>query len=132
MADNIIGIIKKALKKEEKIRFSYLFGSFIKEKKYADIDIGIYIYPLLDDVFLITSELKQRISRELMKKNINLTADNIDIVILNLISFKFLNRVFKEGKLIFDKDPGFRTYLIEKNSIDLRECVGVLKESEIL
>lgn len=132
MADNTVGIIKKVLKKEKKIRFSYLFGSFIKEKKYADIDIGIYIYSLLDDVFLITSELKQRISRELMKKNMNLTADNIDIVILNLISFKFLNRIFKEGKLIFDRDPGFRTYLIEKNSIDLRECVGVLKESEIL
>ncbi len=133
MKKEIIRTIKKLLEKNKNIKFAYLFGSFIKEEnKYSDIDIGIYLSPLPDNVFVETSELKHIISRELRKKNIILRADDIDIVLLNLVSFKFLNRIFKEGVLILDKDPDFRTTLIEKNSINFRACVGILKEAEIL
>jgi len=132
MKDKIIEILKEVLKKEERVKFAYLFGSFIKKGNYRDIDIGIYLSPLPDNVFLIISELKYKLSRELIKEGINLKADDIDMIILNLTSFKFLNRIFKEGVLILDKDPDLRTNMIEKNSILFRECLGILKEEKIL
>lgn len=132
MKTDIIRTLKGILAKKREIKFAYLFGSFTEEKNYQDIDIGIYIYPLPTNVFVIASGLKHKISRALMKKNINLIADDIDIVILNLVSFTFLNRIFKEGILIFDRDANFRTSVIERNSINYRECVGLLKESAIL
>ncbi|MGB9720111.1 MAG: nucleotidyltransferase domain-containing protein [bacterium] len=133
MQGKITKILKKTLTKEPQIKFVYLFGSIIKEKRYNDIDVGVYIAPLVEEnVFKITSDLKCKISRALMKIGLNIKPDNIDVVVLNLVAFTFLNRVFKEGVLIFDRDPDLRTSLIEKNSITYRECVGILREAEIL
>lgn len=133
MKEQIIAIVKEELKKENYIEFAYIFGSFISGEKYSDIDIGVYISPPNDENdFKVTSELKHKISRKLIKANIPAKADDIDIVVLNLIDFKFLNRIFKEGLIIMDRNYDFRTSLIEKNSIKMRECVGILKEAEIL
>lgn len=133
MNKQIISILKSALSKEKYIEFAYIFGSFIKDKKYSDIDIGIFVsFPKEEDVFEITSDLKHKISRKLNKKNILLDADNIDIVVMNHINFKFLNNIFKQGLLILDRNPELRTSEIEKNSNKVRECLGILKEAEIL
>jgi len=133
MNKQIISILKRALSKEKSIEFAYLFGSFIKDKKYSDIDIGIFVsFPKEEDVFRITSDLKHRISRQLNKKNIFIDADHIDIVVMNYINFKFLNNIFKQGYLILDRNPELRTSEIEKNSNKVRECLGILKEAEML
>jgi len=115
------------------IEFAYFFGSFIEDKKYSDIDIGIFVsFPKEEDVFKITSDLKHRISRQLNKRSIFLDADHIDIVVMNHIDFKFLNNIFKQGHLILDRSPELRTSEMEKNSNKVRECLGILKEAEIL
>ena len=133
MNKQITSILKSALSKEKYIEFAYIFGSFIKDKKYSDIDIGIFVsFPKEENVFEITSDLKHKISRKLNKKNILLNADNIDIVVMNHINFKFLNNIFKQGLLILDRNPELRTNEIEKNSNKVRECLGILKEAEIL
>jgi uncharacterized protein len=133
MNKQIIPIIKRILSKEKSIEFAYLFGSFIKDKKYSDIDIGIFVSFLKEeDVFKFTSDLKHRISRQLNKKDIFIDADHIDIVVMNHINFKFLNNIFKQGLLILDRSPELRTSEMEKNSNKVRECLGILKEAEIL
>ncbi|HZX09376.1 MAG TPA: nucleotidyltransferase domain-containing protein [Acidobacteriota bacterium] len=133
MNKQIISILKRTLNKEKYIEFAYIFGSFVKDKKHSDIDIGIFVsLPKEEEVFKITSDLKHKISRELNKKNIPLDADHIDIVVMNHINFKFLNNIFKQGVLILDRNPGLRTNEIEKNSNKVRECLGILKEAEIL
>ena len=117
MNKQITSILKSTLSKEKYIEFAYIFGSFIKDKKYSDIDIGIFVsFPKEEDVFKITSDLKHKISRKLNKKNILLDSDNIDIVVMNHINFKFLNNIFKQGLLILDRNPELRTSEIEKNS----------------
>jgi predicted nucleotidyltransferase len=133
MNKQIISVLKRTLNKEKYIEFAYIFGSFVKDKKYSDIDIGIFVsFPKEEEVFKITSDLKHKISRELNKKNISLDADHIDIVVMNHINFKFLNNIFKQGVLILDRNPELRTNEIEKNSNKVRECLGILKEAEIL
>lgn len=133
MNKKIISILKRTLSKEKYIEFAYIFGSFAKDKKYSDIDIGIFVsIPKEEEVFKITSDLKHKISRILNKKNIPLDADHIDIAVMNHINFKFLNNIFKQGVLILDRNPELRTTEIEKNSNKVRECLGILKEAEIL
>lgn len=129
----IRNVVTEVLEKNPKIRFAYFFGSFVAEKKYLDIDIGIYLAALpTGNPFTFTSDLKHKISRKLLKNKIYLGADNIDIVILNLIPFTFLYRIFKEGSLILDRDPDLRAGVIEENSLKFRECLGLLKEAQIL
>jgi len=39
----MINLIKDVLNKDDRLVFAYLYGSFVKEDEYRDIDIGIYI-----------------------------------------------------------------------------------------
>src|SRR4030042_6310032 len=105
MKASIIQIIKEELQKDQVICFAYLFGSFLKEEMYEDIDIGIYLSSTENNIFVITSELKHRISEKLQQINVICNADDIDITILNAVAFNFLTRVFKEGLLIIDREP---------------------------
>ncbi|OGF58771.1 MAG: hypothetical protein A2Y62_09710 [Candidatus Fischerbacteria bacterium RBG_13_37_8] len=132
MKARIIQIIKEELQKDQVICFAYLFGSFLKEEMYEDIDIGIYLSSTENNIFVITSELKHRISEKLQQINVICNADDIDITILNAVAFNFLTRVFKEGLLIIDREPDFRTNLMEANAIKFRECLGLLKEADLL
>ncbi|MFW6129438.1 MAG: nucleotidyltransferase domain-containing protein [Candidatus Aminicenantaceae bacterium] len=133
MRDKIISIIKEILQTNETIEFVYVFGSFLSEKDYSDIDIGIYLSQEMDEnILYITSNMKHKISRRLKESNILIEADRIDITLLNSVDFMFEYHVFKEGLLILDRNSEHRTELIEKNSIKVRECMGILKEAEIL
>jgi len=132
MKDSIINIVEDILKKEKYISFVYFFGSFINEDCYSDIDIGIYLKSLPENPYSTTSHLKHKISRELAAYDINFRADDIDIVVMNDLPFTFLNRIFREGILIFDKDPELRANLMERNSLKMRECLGLIKEAQII
>jgi len=132
MKELIIQIIKEELQKEARICFAYLFGSFLKGNKNRDIDIGIYLSSSDVNLFEITSELKDKISRRLQKIEVKYNSDDIDITILNLVAFHFLTRIFCQGFLLLDREPDIRKSLMEKNSIKYRECVGLLKEAKLL
>lgn len=132
MKDSIINRVKDILKKEKSIAFAYFFGSFIKEDHYSDIDIGVYLKSLPENPYSTTSHLKHKISRKLVTPDIHFRADDIDIVVMNDLPFTFLNRIFREGRLIFDKNPELRANLMEKNSLKMRECLGLIKEAQII
>jgi len=132
MKDSIINIVEDILKKEKSITFAYFFGSFINEERYSDIDIGIYLKSLSENPYFTTSHLKHKISRILSAHDIHFRADDIDIIVMNYLPFTFLNRIFREGILIFDKDPELRANLMEKNSLKMRECIGLIKEAQII
>lgn len=134
MKNSIINIVRDILKDEKSVAFAYFFGSFIKEDLYADIDIGVYLKSLPENPYSITSDLKHKISRKMSAaaENIHLQADDIDIVVMNFLPFTFLNLIFREGRLIFDEAPELRGEAMEKNSLKMRECLGLIKESQIL
>jgi len=52
--------------------------------------------------------------------------------IINQAPFTFLGRIFKEGKLLLDRNPDLRTDIIEKVSLKYRECAGLLAEAALL
>ena len=128
----MLNLLKKALTQDERVIFAYAYGSFVKEQSFRDIDVGIYVKNPEENPFVISSDLKTQLSRAGKKENIDLTADQFDIQIINHAPFTFLKRVFKEGILLVDRDPELRTDLVEYVSSKYRECAGLLAEASLI
>ncbi len=94
--------LKTALNENDKVLFSYLFGSVVKntQSSISDIDIAVYTTKRLN-----ISE-KLQLIYELGKKT---KFESIDITFLNEKKNLFLaDTIIREGKLIVDKDKDYR------------------------
>ncbi len=79
------------------IKFAYIFGSFMKEKEFSDIDIGIYIEEKeINDYLDIELDLEEE-----LQSIINLP---VDVRIINHAPLSFVYHVIKEGVLILERD----------------------------
>jgi len=128
----IINLIRDILIKNDRLAFAYLYGSFVKEDEYRDIDIGIYIKNSDENPLFIASDIQTVLSQTAKQRGLGLPADLFDVKILNHAPFTFLKRIFKEGKLIVDNDPDLRTNIIEYVSLKYRECSGLLAEASLI
>jgi predicted nucleotidyltransferase len=130
--EKLLDLLKKALTQDGRVVFAYAYGSFVKEQSFRDIDVGIYVKNPEENPFVISSDIKTQLSRFFKKENIDLTADQFDIQIVNYAPFTFLKRIFKEGILLIDRDPELRTDVVEYVSSKYRECAGLLAEASFL
>ena len=128
----MLNLLKKALTQDERVVLAYAYGSFVKEQSFRDIDVGIYVKNSEENPFVISSDVKTQLSRIFKKENIDFTADQFDVQVINHAPFTFLKQVFKEGILLIDHDPELRTDLIEYVSSKYRECAGLLLEASLL
>ncbi len=128
----VIDAIRRVMEQDDRLVFAYLYGSFTREEPHRDIDIGVYCVAPDPNPYLLSADLKERISENLRDSGIELPADSFDLQILNQAPFTFLLRIFTEGTLLLDRDPGLRTDLVEGVSRKYRECAGLLREAAIL
>ena len=58
--------ILETLSNDKRIRFAYVFGSFVHGQRYRDIDIGIFSEPELAllDIGMLTGKLTDALSSE--------------------------------------------------------------------
>lgn len=111
--ERVIKKIKKQLFQRKEIVFAYLYGSFLEDPCFRDIDVGIYL-----NEKMIKPEKFFRYQMEL-SGIIKVPAKYlIDLRILNEAPFSFLASVFSKGKLLFSRDDNFLTNLIEKVSAE--------------
>ncbi|MFW6130854.1 MAG: nucleotidyltransferase domain-containing protein [Atribacterota bacterium] len=89
--------IAKYLKNEKSIIFAYLHGSFL-QKKFRDIDIGIY----LRRVFTKKQVLKYELYLETQMSNS--FGYEFDVRVLNHAPLSFKYKVIKNSVLLFSKD----------------------------
>ena len=130
--EKVLNLLREALSQDERVVFAYIYGSFVKEESFRDIDVGIYVKNPEENPFVITSDTKTQLSRIFKKENVDLTADQFDIQIINHAPFTFLKRVFKEGILLIDHDPELRTDVVEYVSLKYRECARLLTEASLI
>jgi hypothetical protein len=123
--------ITEILGQDLRLVFVCLHGSFARNEPYHDIDIGVYAADPEANPFVLSADIKTRLSQRLKAAGFNLPADAFDVQILNQASFTFLQRIFSEGVLLVDRDPDLRTDLIERVSRKYRECAGILAEASI-
>lgn len=124
--------IKEILLKDENIVFAYIYGSFVNEDLFRDIDVGIYLKDIeKKKVF----DYEFKISYEISEK-LNLDIEIVDVRVLNFAPYNFLNNVFRTGKLLFSRDEVFLTDLMEKvslfaiynehiSNLSLKELLGI-------
>jgi predicted nucleotidyltransferase len=92
------------MKKEKSIVFSYIFGSVAQgtSNLESDVDLAVYLdEKKAGDIF------KKRLF--LIEKIQSILKKSTEVVVLNEIKstfFKFV--IIKEGKMIFERDPGQR------------------------
>lgn len=95
--------IKSVSKKRKEIILSYLFGSFAlgTTNRDSDIDIAVYLDPktckdLFDTRLMLIKEFTQALKKD------------VDVVILNTTKPFLRFVIIKEGKLVFQRDEGFK------------------------
>ena len=119
----IIKKIRRQLSQRKEIIFAFLYGSFLEDPCFRDIDIGVY----LDE---------KRVKRaNFFKYQLRLPGEIkipsqylLDIRILNEAPNSFLASVFSRGYLLFSRDDNFLTNLIEKVSAEEINSEAFLKE----
>ncbi|MEF8879628.1 MAG: nucleotidyltransferase domain-containing protein [Candidatus Thermoplasmatota archaeon] len=93
--------MKKFLKKEKKIVFAYLHGSFLTDT-FRDIDIGIYLSNVDSKKKMLDYELylEERLNSK--------TGFVFDIRVLNHAPVSFCYSVIKNGEVLFSRDENQR------------------------
>lgn len=128
--EEIIDNIREILQEKEYILFAYIYGSFLGESFFRDIDIGIYLKEFSEENL---DKIELSIMKEISEK-INIPFEMIDLRVLNIAKNSFLNNIFREGLLLFTKDEDFLTDLIEKTSLEAvsNEYFSLLSLKELL
>lgn len=85
----------------EDIVVAYLFGSFVTEKSFSDIDVGVL--NRMDVARPLESELE--LENELEK----IAKFQVDVRILNSAPLSFCQNVIRYGRVILDRDPTLRS-----------------------
>lgn len=100
--DIIIKAISAYLDRQRQdIITAYLFGSFVTDESFSDIDLAI----------LTQMEIAKPLEFELGLENEleKVARFPVDIRILNSAPLSFCQNVIRHGKVILDKDPTFRS-----------------------
>jgi predicted nucleotidyltransferase len=111
--DALTNLIKEALLARHEILFAYIHGSSLSLSDFRDIDVALFVNPgevsskqAFDYSFRLSVELS------------HLTAQDIDIQIMNYAPLGFRHSVFKNGRLLFSRDETLRTDLLEEAALE--------------
>jgi len=112
--EKLIEKLKDELGKREEIKLAVVFGSFLKDYPFRDIDVAIYAAPLEDSL-----DYKLKLEDELEKA----VGYPVDVAVLNDAPPWFVKKVLREGRPIVVKQP----LLLEKlylKAVDEEQALG--------
>ncbi|MBI2436853.1 MAG: nucleotidyltransferase domain-containing protein [Candidatus Magasanikbacteria bacterium] len=119
---SIIDDITKKLATHDEIICAYIFGSFVSEETFRDIDIAILI------------DTKKVSASQHFEYILTLGAEfrlayPIDIILLNDAPAQFQANVFRDGKLLINKNSEQLSNLIESASLSAVRNASLIRES---
>jgi hypothetical protein len=97
IAEDISSYLEENL---EGITTAYLFGSFVTDAPFSDIDLGVIIKNDLAKPIFFEFELENRLEK--------IFKYTVDVRILNRAPLSFCQNVIRHGKVILDRDPNLR------------------------
>jgi predicted nucleotidyltransferase len=116
--EKLIERLKEFLRSRDEIVFAYVFGSFLEEEAFHDIDIGIYLSEIPQEQ---STQYGLALSQTL-SSNLRLP---VDVRILNFAPASFLYHVIR-GKLIIERDEEVSAKITEQTIqryLDLKPLV---------
>ena len=119
--------LKDHLSQKEEIIFAYIYGSVARDQdtRLSDIDLAVYID---EDKKPEAGPFGYR--SDLITELQPLAGNDIDLIILNDASNLLAYNVFKEGKLLFNKDPDLRTRVQARTVDKYLDFLPMLKVQE--
>jgi predicted nucleotidyltransferase len=84
----------------EQIIICYLFGSFINEESFVDIDVAVVTRKTPDMLLAFEIDLESRLEK--------IARHPVDVRNINQAPLSFCQNVIRRGKVILDRDPNFR------------------------
>ena len=119
--------LKDHLYQKDEIIFAYIYGSVARNQdtRLSDIDLAIYID---EDKKPAAGPFGYR--SDLITELQPLAGNDIDLIILNEASNLLAYQVFKEGRLLFNKDPDLRTKVHAKTVDKYLDFLPMLKVQE--
>lgn len=93
MKDKVVEILGA----KENVVFAYIFGSFVTEECFQDIDVGIYA-PEAPGTSPLTLELKLEAELEAALRM------PVDVRVINGAPLTFVYNVIKSGEVVVDRD----------------------------
>jgi len=119
--------LKDYLYQKDEIIFAYIYGSVARNQhtRLSDIDLAIYID---EDKKPAAGPFGYR--SEIIAELQPLAGNDIDLIILNEASNLLAYNVFKEGRLLFNKDPDLRTTVHAKTVDKYLDFLPMLRVQE--
>ncbi len=100
--EDLVKRISDILKAKEYILFAYIFGSFVSEEAFEDVDVGVFVSNGLNEPPLkLELELEGEIGDAIRM--------SADIRIINNAPLPFVYNVLKDGIVIVDKNKSLRS-----------------------
>jgi predicted nucleotidyltransferase len=109
----LIERMAKELERRGEIRFAYLFGSFLSEGSFRDVDVAIYV----EEDRLPQQEVADY-TMGLSHGLALLVTLPVEVQVLNYAPLGFKHSVLRHGRVLFSKDEGLRSDLIEAVSLE--------------
>ena len=116
--EKLIERLRDFLRSRDEVVFAYVFGSFLEEETFHDIDIGIYLSEIPQEE---STQYGLALSQTL-SSNLRIP---VDVRVLNFAPVSFLYHVIR-GKLIVERDEEVSTTLVEQTIqryLDLKPLV---------
>ena len=98
--------IKNFLQSKPEIVFAFIFGSFIKNETYHDIDIAVYLNNNFDKHDL--EKFPYGYESFFISELTILVKENVDFVVMNNADITLQQRIINKGILLFSKDERVR------------------------
>jgi len=119
--------LKDHLYQKEEIIFAYIYGSVARDQatRLSDIDLAVYID---EDKKPAAGPFGYR--SDLITELQPLAGNDVDLIILNEAPNLLAYNVFKEGKLLFNKDPDIRTKVQARTVNKYLDFLPMLKVQE--
>ena len=98
--DALTSNISKFLSEEENVFFAYLYGSFLEERPFKDVDVSAYVDPGMfrnpDHIFDYGISLAAKI-------DLAISGVTVDLRLLNAAPIPFRFNVITTGKVLFSR-----------------------------
>ena len=120
--EELIGNLRKYLQEFPEIVFAYIFGSFLTDFPFQDIDIAVYITNKEETSYYDYKEQYADMLGTAFK-------EVFDIVIINNAPSSFMYSICSEGRLIFCRDETLLSQWIETCTLDMLANEHVSLES---
>lgn len=108
--------LRDVLVAEPQVAFSFVFGSFVEDRPFHDIDVGVYV----DGDLGRPDALEERLTRA--------AAFPVDLVVLNERPVTFLFHVYR-GQVVFSRNEAQLTAELERTMREYFDITPVLRQA---